>query len=180
MHLVSDSTGETLKAVSNAAAAQFIQVEYDQTTYPMVRTKPQLQRVLLSIKKEKGVVLCTLVDQGLQEELEEFCKKEKVSYMPVMESIVNLLEYFSFSFSFSRSSKHTLVRNPSHFLTFPWFPCARSLAFLSPSPPNRTRSTPPPVFFTERGGRVILIKRQPFRCRRLQPRTRSSLLTRSN
>ena len=92
MHLVSDSTGETLKAVSNAAAAQFIQVEYDQTTYPMVRTKPQLQRVLLSIKKEKGVVLCTLVDQGLQEELEEFCREEKISYMPVMESIVNLLE----------------------------------------------------------------------------------------
>ena len=92
MHLVSDSTGETLKAVSNAAAAQFDKVEYEQTTYPMVRTKTQLDRVLKSIKKNKGVVLCTLVDQSLQEELEGFCKKEKISYMPVMESIVNLLE----------------------------------------------------------------------------------------
>ena len=36
--------------------------------------------------------MCTLVDQSLQEELEEFCKAEKISYMPVMESIVNLLE----------------------------------------------------------------------------------------
>ena len=45
-----------------------------------------------SIKKNKGVVLCTLVDQSLQEELEGFCNKEKISYMPVMESIVNLLE----------------------------------------------------------------------------------------
>ena len=44
------------------------------------------------LKKNKGVVLCTLVDQSLQEELEGFCKKEKISYMPVMESIVNLLE----------------------------------------------------------------------------------------
>jgi len=92
MHLVSDSTGETLRAVSNAAAAQFDEVEYEQTTYPMVRTKTQLDRVLKSIKKNKGVVLCTLVDQSLQEELEGFCKKEKISYMPVMESIVNLLE----------------------------------------------------------------------------------------
>ena len=58
----------------------------------MVRTKTQLDRVLKSIKKNKGVVLCTLVDQSLQEELEGFCKKEKISYMPVMESIVNLLE----------------------------------------------------------------------------------------
>ena len=91
MHLVSDSTGETLRAVSNAAAAQFDEVEYEQTTYPMVRTKTQLDRVLKSIKKNKGVVLCTLVDKSLQEELEGFRKKEKISYMPVMESIVNLL-----------------------------------------------------------------------------------------
>jgi hypothetical protein len=92
MHLVSDSTGETLRAVSNAAAAQFTEVEYEQTTYPMVRTKTQLERVLASIKKDKGVVLCTLVDEKLQEDLQEFCIKEKISYMPVMESIVNLLE----------------------------------------------------------------------------------------
>ena len=32
MHLVSDSTGETLRAVSKAAAAQFIEAEYEQTT----------------------------------------------------------------------------------------------------------------------------------------------------
>ena len=92
MHLVSDSTGETLRAVSKAAAAQFIEAEYEQTTYPMVRTKTQLARVLENIKKNKGVVLCTLVDEKLQEELEQFCIKEKISYMPVMESIVNLLE----------------------------------------------------------------------------------------
>ena len=92
MHLVSDSTGETLRAVSKAAAAQFIEAEYEQTTYPMVRTKTQLGRVLENIKKNKGVVLCTLVDEKLQEELEQFCIKEKIYYMPVMESIVNLLE----------------------------------------------------------------------------------------
>ena len=92
LHLVSDSTGETLRAVSNAAAAQFDKVEYEQTTYPMVRTRTQLERVLKNIKKNKGTVLCTLVDQSLQEELEKFCKTEKISYMPVMESIVNLLE----------------------------------------------------------------------------------------
>ena len=92
MHLVSDSTGETLRAVSKAAAAQFIEAEYEQTTYPMVRTKTELGRLLENIKKNKGVVLCTLVDEKLQEELEQFCIKEKISYMPVMESIVNLLE----------------------------------------------------------------------------------------
>ena len=54
LHLVSDSTGETLKAVSAAAAAQFSEVEYQQKTYPMVRTITQLERVFKNIKDEKG------------------------------------------------------------------------------------------------------------------------------
>jgi regulator of PEP synthase PpsR (kinase-PPPase family) len=92
MHLVSDSTGETLKAVSAAAAAQFDEVEYKHLTYPMVRTSTQLKRVLNSIKKEGGVVLCTLVEEALRGKLKSYCQKEKISYMPVMESIVNILE----------------------------------------------------------------------------------------
>ena len=63
LHLVSDSTGETLKAVSSAAAAQFSELEYQQKTYPMVRTVTQLERVFKNIKDEKGVVFCTLVEE---------------------------------------------------------------------------------------------------------------------
>ena len=60
LHLVSDSTGETLRAVSNAAAAQFDKVEYEQTTYPMVRTRTQLERVLKNIKKIREL-FCVLL-----------------------------------------------------------------------------------------------------------------------
>ena len=58
----------------------------------MVRTSTQLKRVLNSIKKEGGVVLCTLVEEALRGKLKSYCQKEKISYMPVMESIVNILE----------------------------------------------------------------------------------------
>ena len=80
LHLISDSTGETLKAVSAAAAAQFAELEYQQKTYPMVRTLTQLERVFKNIKEEKGVVFCTLVEEEIREKLETFCKKEKVLY----------------------------------------------------------------------------------------------------
>jgi regulator of PEP synthase PpsR (kinase-PPPase family) len=95
LHLVSDSTGETLKAVSSAAAAQFSELEYQQKTYPMVRTVTQLERVFKNIKEEKGVVFCTLVEEEVREKLEQFCKKENILYLPVMENIVSILEEYT-------------------------------------------------------------------------------------
>jgi len=95
LHLVSDSTGETLKAVSSAAAAQFSELEYQQKTYPMVRTVTQLERVFKNIKEEKGVVFCTLVEEEIREKLEQFCKKQNILYLPVMENIVSVLEEYT-------------------------------------------------------------------------------------
>lgn len=95
LHLISDSTGATLRAVSDAAAAQFTELIYQQKTYPMVRTITQLNRVLKTIKKEKGIVLCTLVEEEVREKLQKFCKKQDVLYFPVMENIVNVLEQYT-------------------------------------------------------------------------------------
>ena len=95
LHLVSDSTGETLKAVSSAAAAQFSELRYQQKIYPMVRTVTQLERVFKNIKDEKGVVFCTLVEEEVREKLEQFCKKENILYLPVMENIVSFLEEYT-------------------------------------------------------------------------------------
>ena len=95
LHLVSDSTGETLKAVATAAAAQFSELEYQQKTYPMVRTATQLERVFKNIKEEKGVVLCTLVEEEVRKKLEWFCRKEGILYLPVMENIISILEEYT-------------------------------------------------------------------------------------
>ena len=93
--LISDSTGVTLRAVSSAAAAQFTELDYQEKTYPMVRTITQLNRVLETIRIDKGVVFCTLVEEEVREKLEKFCKKENIPYFPVMENIVSLLEKYT-------------------------------------------------------------------------------------
>ena len=95
LHLISDSTGVTLRAVSSAAAAQFTELNYQEKTYPMVRTITQLNRVLETIRTDKGVVFCTLVEEEVREKLEKFCKKENIPYFPVMENIVSLLEKYT-------------------------------------------------------------------------------------
>ena len=92
IHLVSDSTGETLRSVGAAAAAQFTSAKYIERVYPLIRTQTQLERVFKKIKRGGGIVLCTLVDDNLRKGLEDFCGHEKIPYMPIMESIVSLIE----------------------------------------------------------------------------------------
>ncbi|MEE3294884.1 MAG: pyruvate, water dikinase regulatory protein [Pseudomonadota bacterium] len=92
IHLVSDSTGETLRSVGAAAAAQFSSAHYVEKVYPLIRTQKQLQRVFEKIKETSGIVLCTLVDDKLRKDLRDFCGYEAIPYMPIMENIVSLVE----------------------------------------------------------------------------------------
>lgn len=73
LHLVSDATGETLIAISRAAAAQYEGVSAIEHVYPLVRSTVQLERVLSEIETAPGIVLYTLVDTALSERLEQFC-----------------------------------------------------------------------------------------------------------
>ena len=69
LHLVSDSTGETLIAASRAAAAQYQGVASIEHVYPLVRSTVQLDRVIAEIEDAPGIVLFTLVDPELSRRL---------------------------------------------------------------------------------------------------------------
>jgi len=73
LHLVSDSTGETLIAASRAASAQYQGVASIEHVYPLVRTPAHLDRVITEIENAPGIVLFTLVDSELSRRLEESC-----------------------------------------------------------------------------------------------------------
>src|SRR4029077_12379076 len=75
LHLVSDSTGETLIKVARAAAAQYSTVHPVEHVYPAGRTNKQLDRVLDEIEREPGVVLYTLLEQDLIARLEDKCRE---------------------------------------------------------------------------------------------------------
>src|ERR1700755_1541385 len=74
LHLVSDSTGETLITVARAAAAQYATISPIEHVYPLVRTMKQLDRVLTEIEVSPGIVLYTLLDAELTEKLEAKCR----------------------------------------------------------------------------------------------------------
>ncbi len=70
MHLVSDSTGETLVAIAKAATVQYQNIRAIEHVHPLVRTQRQLKRVLADIEKDPGIVLYTVVNKALVGELE--------------------------------------------------------------------------------------------------------------
>lgn len=74
LHLVSDSTGETLESVAKAGLAQFEGVEAIKHFWPMVRSEGHLDRVIEEIARRPGLVLYTLVNGTVRNRLEMRCR----------------------------------------------------------------------------------------------------------
>jgi len=94
LHLVSDSTGETLITVARAAAAQYAHVHPVEHVYPAVRTNRQLDRVLNEIENEPGVVLYTLLEQDLIARLEDKCRDVGVPCLSILGPVLHLFHSY--------------------------------------------------------------------------------------
>jgi [pyruvate, water dikinase]-phosphate phosphotransferase / [pyruvate, water dikinase] kinase len=94
LHMVSDSTGETLITVGRAVAAQYPAVSALEHVYPMIRTERQLDQVIAEIEASPGVVLYTLVEENLSERLEAFCRDTGSPAMSVLRPIMDLFRSY--------------------------------------------------------------------------------------
>lgn len=94
MHLVSDSTGETLVAIAKAATVQYQNIRAIEHVHPLVRTQRQLKRVLVDIEQEPGIVLYTIVNTALVAELEAHCQRLKIPCLAVLQPIMKVFESY--------------------------------------------------------------------------------------
>nr|WP_210344658.1 pyruvate, water dikinase regulatory protein [Methylobacterium ajmalii] len=109
LHLVSDSTGETLINVGRAAAAQYEGVSAIEHVYPLVRSGTQLERVINEIEQAPGIVLYTLVGRELTERLEEACRATGSPLLSVLEPVHQLLQSYLGTHSTARpGAQHML------------------------------------------------------------------------
>ena len=75
LHLLSDSTGETLESIAKAALAQFDDAEHVvKHFWPMVRSESHLDRILTDVAANPGLVLFTLVNRDIRRKLETRCR----------------------------------------------------------------------------------------------------------
>ncbi len=94
LHLVSDSTGETLTTIAKAAAVQYAEMRPIEHVYPLVRTRRQMDRVMQEIESAPGIVLYTIVNKDLTEQLEKRCREMGVPSLYVLDPIMKLFESY--------------------------------------------------------------------------------------
>jgi [pyruvate, water dikinase]-phosphate phosphotransferase / [pyruvate, water dikinase] kinase len=109
LHLISDSTGETLITVSRAAAAQYTKVMPVEHVHPLVRTSKQLDRALSEIEESPGIVLYTLLQKNLVDRLEEKCRALGVPCLSILGPVLHLFQaYLGAESTHKVGAQHTL------------------------------------------------------------------------
>jgi [pyruvate, water dikinase]-phosphate phosphotransferase / [pyruvate, water dikinase] kinase len=94
VHLISDSTGETVSAVGRAALAQFSSVKVTERNYTLVRSRTQLERAFSAIRVHPGPVLYTLVKKEMRSAVREFCETEQLPCISVLGNAITQLSAY--------------------------------------------------------------------------------------
>jgi regulator of PEP synthase PpsR (kinase-PPPase family) len=94
LHLVSDSTGETLITVARAACAQYVNASPVEHVYPAVRTNKQFDRVVAEIEAAPVVILYTLLDQSLIARLEDRCRELGLPCLSILGPVLRLFQSY--------------------------------------------------------------------------------------
>lgn len=89
LHLVSDASGETLSMIAKAAAVQYSMIRAIHHAYPLVRTHKQLAEVIEKIEANPGIVLYTIINAELGQELQRQCRRLGLPCIAVLEPVLN-------------------------------------------------------------------------------------------
>ena len=96
VHLVSDSSGETVTNIARACLVQYENIQVTEHFWWLVRTPGQMNRVIEGIKNTPGLVVFTLLDKKVRDMLEHACRDMHMPYVsaidPVMQSFSRFFE----------------------------------------------------------------------------------------
>ncbi|WP_203291099.1 pyruvate, water dikinase regulatory protein [Maricaulis parjimensis] len=94
IHMVSDSTGETLMEVMRASVAQFEGTNPLEHLYALVRSSRQMERVFDEIAAYPGIVMYTVVNPDLRRELETKCVELGIPAIAVLDPMLATLSAY--------------------------------------------------------------------------------------
>jgi regulator of PEP synthase PpsR (kinase-PPPase family) len=92
LHLLSDSTGETLENIAKAGLAQFDGVETIKHFWPMVRSEGHLDRVMMEIAQRPGLIIYTLVNSDVRRKLEARCNALGLPSVAALDPVIEALQ----------------------------------------------------------------------------------------
>ena len=91
LHLVSDSTGETVSSVARAALAQFEHAQAEEHVWSLIRTQGQMEKLIASLDTHPGVVMFTLVNAEMRDTLRKACDARRIPCISVLGNVVSAL-----------------------------------------------------------------------------------------
>lgn len=94
LHLVSDSSGETVTNIARACLVQYENVQVTEHFWWLVRTPGQMNRVIEGIRSAPGLVIFTLLDGKIRSLLEQACREMKISYVSALDPVMTGLSQF--------------------------------------------------------------------------------------
>lgn len=167
LHLLSDSTGETLDGLAKAALAQFEGVEITRHFWPMIRSPAQLDRVMDDVVANPGLVLFTVVNPDTRATLERRAKAVGVPTVSVLDPVIDQLSSLLGRAATGRAGRQHLldaayfdrveaiqftIAHDDGLLAENWEQADIVLAGVS-----RTSKTPTAIYLANRGYRVANI-----------------------
>ena len=87
IHMVSDSTGETLSTIAKAVLVQYKDLPFKQFMHSLIRNKRQIDTVFESIKQDPGIVLCTFSNSKLKNDLQILCDSLSIPLIDPLEIV---------------------------------------------------------------------------------------------
>ena len=171
LHLISDSTGETLSTTGRAAAAQYTNWRAVEHVTPMVRSEEKLEKALAEVDASPGIVLYTMVDRELENILVNRCASLGVPAVNVLEPVTKVFDGFLGDTMSGRvGAQHTMDEDYFDRLEAVQFAMAHDDGNL---PDNfeeadiiligisRTSKTPTSIYLAQRGFKTINIPLLP-------------------
>jgi len=92
LHLLSDSTGETLETIAKSALAQFDDPQVIRHFWPMVRSLQHLERIVRDIAANPGLVLYTVVNPEIRSKLEAHCQGLGLPAVAALDAVTGALQ----------------------------------------------------------------------------------------
>lgn len=94
LHLVSDSSGETVTNIARACLVQYEDVQVTEHFWWLVRTTGQMNRVIEGIRQAPGLVVFTLLDKSVRDLLEQACRDIRVPYVSAIDPVMQAFSRF--------------------------------------------------------------------------------------